>query len=151
MGFDTTAARRNITARLADIGLTIPDYTNFRGIPDDALVPKYSSGRIKPYGAVKFAGPIPTAKGRGLALDESQQPHILAVMFIGYGGTQEEAEDVSIAGANLLVGFLPDGGNATALKASGGYSFPSSATGNQPSRYKEAVTFQCVMGQDVTG
>lgn len=143
MSADGTTEKQNTIARLKDQTTGVGVFPGY--VPDSTQLPRDQvTGTVLPYVVVKFAGPIPTRRGRGIAWGEEQQPVTMAVQAICYASSDDDLNATVKAVTQALLGWQASDG-ATQYAAAGGYAFSTASPTNKPSRVEEAIAFQCVL------
>lgn len=144
MSFDPTPEKAAITARAKSlVGGRV-----YRGIVDDAILSKDSSGAVKPYICIYFGSLYPTYEDRSI-MDETMQPQIMPVTFEAWAPTQEIADDVAAAIGNLFLSWQHDG-NMTPMRFAGGGTSARVDSAGKPSRFSSYTIFETRINQDVT-
>lgn len=129
--------RQNILAQVADLaGGRI-----FDGKPSDQQLAK-SGGQVKPYAIVMFGRPIPATGDRGMGVGEEKQPYIMACTFACIASIQDDAARLAARITERLIGWLPNGDNATPMKGAGGFSYQRFIAANMPSLFEEQASFE---------
>lgn len=143
---DGITERQNTIARLQTVLTGVSVYPG--AVPDTEQLPRNQvTGAILPYVVVKFAGPIPTRRGRGLAWSEAEQPAILALQAICYSYSDSDLNDTVRSVTAALLGWQPSDG-ATQYASAGGYAFNTASPTNKPTRLEEAISFQSTINLD---
>jgi len=138
--------QRNTKARLDD-QLTATVYSHT--VPDATELPRdQTSGAILPYVVLKFAGPIPTKRGRGIAQGEDKQPQVMAAQALCYAYDSDDLDELVDSVVGALLGWTPSD-NATAYSSAGGYAFSTASPTNKPTRLEQAISFQCMLNQSI--
>lgn len=146
MSADGITERQNTIVRLQTLLTGVSVYPG--AVPDTEQLPRNQvTGAILPYVVVKFAGPIPTKRGRGIAWSEAQQPQTMAVQAICFAYTDADLNDTVRSVTTLLLGWQASGG-ATQYASAGGYAFNTASPTNKPTRLEEAISFQCILNLD---
>lgn len=133
--FDGIAEGTNILAALSGLA----DGRVSTGLASNAAIPRDGFGNVSDYIVGKFSTPIATTTDRQLVASERSQPHVFAMTITGYSATSDGARDLAAAILNTLLGFSPNGSNATPLKATGGYAFTKLDASGAPVRYEQGV------------
>lgn len=104
----------------------------FDGVPDDAEMPLFPDGTVKPFIAILTSDPVPKATGRGLG-KEPVQPHIMAVAFVCVTSNTTDSRNLAAAVTDLFLGWAPTATSDEMIGA-GGQGFPLQATDYTPTR-----------------
>lgn len=142
MSFDGAVERANIKAHLDGAAEGGVHY----GVDDADSLPRWEDGSVKPYIVLKFARPIASGKDRGAGVSERDQPHILPFAAGYFAADVETAMLGADEVLDRLLGFVPNPGNSTELKAiGGGYSYTQRDSMSRPTRFEEGSFFECVI------
>lgn len=135
--FTGIAESDDITARLKTLagGRVVED------MPDDQQLPKDKAGFVKPFLIVYYGSPIPAPHDRALGVGERGQPHVLPINVDCCGPDGDTCKRMMGSVMDLLLDFQPNHGNATPLKASGGYQYTRRASQTRPSIFVKGVSF----------
>lgn len=140
-------AEQRATKTWLESQITAPVFSHT--VPDATQLPKDQiTGSILPYVVLKFAGPIPTKRGRGIAQSEDKQPHIMASQVMCYA---YNADDLDVLVEDVVAALLgwQSTDDATPYAAAGGYAFSTASPTNKPSRLEQVVSFQCFLNQSI--
>ena len=125
----------------------------YEGLPDDAATPLNADSTVKPFIAVSFGEPIPTARGRGLGVTEGGQPHVFPIMVTSVAASEGGVRAIAAEVNRLLIGWTPAGANASELRGRGGHKFSTIATETKPSRRYRIrnleTTINLVLGKEI--
>lgn len=119
------------------------------GVPDDATLPVDWTGAETPYMVPLFLPPTPAARGRSLGVSEKGQPQVFPFQVTYIGPTEAAVRTLRIAGDDALIGWSPNGDNATEIKAVGSRVPPSLSTADVPSQVRLIRYYETRIGAEV--
>lgn len=144
MTFDGVIEAGAITARLK----TIPGVSVYDSIPDDDSLERYSDGTVKPYVVTLYNVPYTFTKTRQLAVGEEAQPYLFAGTVEGTAGDGTTAFRLGGKILTTLMGFMPNGNAASAIKCPRNYNTIRRDEQSVPTRWSRGVYFETIINLD---
>lgn len=114
----------------------------YEGIPDDTELPPDWTGAPTGYYEVSYGQPVAAARGRGLAVNEGQQPHVLPIRVTTVSGSKAKTNEMVRALLNAVVGVTLSSNSSDVKSVGGGYSYPVTATESKPTEWRADTYLQ---------
>lgn len=116
------------------------------GVPEGVTIPK-KNGVIQPYITTSFPSPIALKQGRGMAVSEARQPHLMSFTVYVHAGTTDDLKAATKAVVRKLVGLEPStSGNAGEIQLRGGSASTTKDAKGAVLRMTRAILFQVRIG-----